>query len=306
MPTGAETRCAAERHFVGQAGGIALAHHDLIADQEIRHEIRDLFTGIVDVHAADNRVDPLTGQGGNDPLEVDWQRGETQIEFLGQQVRQIDVEADRLAVLNIFEGRKCRGHPDGQGIFADQWQRLSRRRSGERQKNRGEDGTSKHKVTPDRVSGSPEFRANAVPMDQSRRRAIMSISIRPPRARAVTPTVVRAGSRPVPEIRAVDVVERGIVALERGQKDTHHDDRLQPGAEAPQYTAQIVHHLVRLRLDPIGNRTRVVIRIGGELAGNEQPAVLLHSVAVWRDGSGRAADHMKYRFHVRRPLPRLY
>jgi len=59
-----------------------------------------------------------------------------------------------------------------------------------------------------------------------------------------------------PEIFGVEPVERGVVALEIGEKDAHADDML----GARERALEIIHHLAGLRLDPLRQRQRMVVR----------------------------------------------
>jgi len=59
--------------------------------------------------------------------------------------------------------------------------------------------------------------------------------------------------------------------------------------------AQIVHHLVRLRLDPFGQRARVIRGIGRKQAGHEPPAALLHDMAIPHYRLQCSGDLMEYR-----------
>src|ERR1700730_565132 len=87
------------------------------------------------------------------------------------------------------------------------------------------------------------------------RRAIKSTSTMPPRARCVTPTVVRAGSQPVgPEILGVELVEGSVVALEVRKKYAHANNIFEPGSRAAERAFEIVHHFAGLRLDPLRKR----------------------------------------------------
>src|SRR5450631_4719865 len=71
------------------------------------------------------------------------------------------------------------------------------------------------------------------------------------------------------EIARVDFVHPGVIAVEVGQEDAHANHVGQRQAAAFKHAAQIVHHLVCLRLDAGRNGERIVVRIGRELAGHE-------------------------------------
>ena len=64
-------------------------------------------------------------------------------------------------------------------------------------------------------------------------------------------------------------------------------------ALAFQGALEIVHHLEGLRFDADRDRQSVVVRIGGELAGDEQPPLAFDDMAVGRDGLGRAGNEVE-------------
>jgi len=61
----------------------------------------------------------------------------------------------------------------------------------------------------------------------------------------------------------------------------------------PARPAEIFDDPVRLPLDPVRQRRVVVVRIGGDLAGDEHPAIGRGSMAVWCDRLRRLRDHQK-------------
>src|SRR5271169_2243507 len=77
---------------------------------------------------------------------------------------------------------------------------------------------------------------------------------------------------------------------------------LEPGANAGERALEIIHHLVGLRLDPLRQRQRIIVRIGRELTSYKQPAIRFDHMAIRGHRLWRIRDQMVYRCsHDRSP-----
>src|SRR5215475_8406255 len=97
------------------------------------------------------------------------------------------------------------------------------------------------------------------------------------------------------EVLGIDAVHRLVVVLEVCQEDAHREYVCESETAAGEHLLQIRQHLPRLGLDAlwIGG----VVGEAGErqLAGDEDPAILLDGVAKRRDRLGGARDHVEER-----------
>src|SRR5450631_4081181 len=85
------------------------------------------------------------------------------------------------------------------------------------------------------------------------------------------------------EIGRVDLVHPSVVAVEVGQENAHANHVGERQAAALENAAQIVHHLVRLRLDAGWNGEKIVVRIGRKLSGDEDERAGLDGMTVGSD-----------------------
>ena len=73
-------------------------------------------------------------------------------------------------------------------------------------------------------------------------------------------------------------------------------------AAALEHTAQVIHHLVRLGLDPRRNRQRIIDRIVRKLSCHKNEWACLDGMAVRRDRLRRVGQKMEDRLHCGVPL----
>src|SRR3954454_8180232 len=109
----------------------------------------------------------------------------------------------------------------------------------------------------------------------------------------------------VAHVLGVDAVERLVVVLEARQERAGGDDVAQRQAGVLEHDHEVVHDAARLGLD-VAEHVLAALRIGGDLAGDEDEVAGAGGVAVRRavEGAGRheAFDHARA-FARRRLLP---
>src|SRR5262245_8230309 len=75
------------------------------------------------------------------------------------------------------------------------------------------------------------------------------------------------------KVAPVNPVHCRIVPREVCQEDPHADHTIEVEPRSLQHALEVLHYLAHLRLDAIGQRSRVVVWIGRQLAGDERPPV---------------------------------